>query len=57
MKRYFTDLFALSVGLALLAPSLAATGSVHARFDLSAPHAGPFPSNRFTVSDASQNRG
>jgi Tol biopolymer transport system component len=38
-------------------PSLAATGSVHPRFDLTAPQGGPFPSNRFTVADASENTG
>lgn len=61
IKRYFTGLFALSVGLALQTPwpavSAGVQGSVHARFDLSAPPAGPFPSDRFTVFDANQNTG
>jgi Bacterial virulence factor lipase N-terminal len=45
------------VGLLLLSPSLASAASVQARFDSSAPQAGPFPSDRFTVPDSSQNTG
>jgi hypothetical protein len=42
---------------ALLAPSLAAASGVHALFDLDAPTttASPFPSDRFTVRDRTQN--
>ena len=41
----------LLAALALLWPSPALAESVHARFDLSTPQAGPFPSDRFTVPD------
>src|SRR5262249_51007869 len=33
------------------------TNSVHALFDLGSPQAGPFPSDRFTVADRTQNTG
>jgi hypothetical protein len=33
------------------------SGSVHALFDLQTPQSGPFPSNHFTVADATQNTG
>ncbi|MCA1614458.1 MAG: hypothetical protein LC800_10060 [Acidobacteria bacterium] len=35
----------------------ASNGVVHALFDLTTPQGGPFPSNRFTVVDRSQNTG
>ena len=38
---------------ALNAGGLSPHGSVHALFDLSAPVTGPFPSDRFTLVDAS----
>src|SRR5262249_17268844 len=61
MKRTFACLLALLAVLVLfspsLAPSLAATGRVHVRFEVSAPHAAPFPSDRFTVPDSSNNTG
>ncbi len=47
----------LVASMAPVWPSLAATGSVHARFELGAPQGEPFPSNRFTVPDSSQNTG
>ena len=40
-----------------LAPSLAAASGVHALFDLNAPATSPFPSDRFTVRDKTQNTG
>src|SRR5262245_8308192 len=43
--------------LSPLTPSIVAAGTVHARFDLSSPQGGPFPSNAFAVTDASQNTG
>jgi hypothetical protein len=47
---------ALSIVLVLTAtPALAA--GVKARFDLSSPSGGPFPSDRFTVTDLSHNTG
>ena len=50
---------ALVVSLAffVLAPSLADAAGVQARFDLDDRRGGPFPSDRFTVADASQNTG
>jgi Bacterial virulence factor lipase N-terminal len=59
MKGRVAGLFAISVVLALLAPPLAqaAAGAVHARFDLKSLQGGPFPSNRFTVPDSTQNTG
>ena len=50
----------LSRGLvmaALLAPSLATASGVQALFDLEAPSGAPFPSDRFTVRDGTQNTG
>jgi len=44
--------------LACLAwPPLAGAAGVHALFDLDRPAGGPFPSDRFTVADPSQNTG
>jgi Bacterial virulence factor lipase N-terminal len=59
MKWRAAGLFAISIALALvsLPPALAAAGSVYARFDLSSLQGGPFPSNRFTVADSTQNTG
>jgi hypothetical protein len=56
VKRGAT-VFAVLVGLLLLSPSVASAASVQARFDPIAPQAGPFPSDRFTVPDSSQNTG
>jgi hypothetical protein len=49
-------------GQAVPAPAAASAppplaSRVHARFDLAAVASGPFPSNRFTVADATQNTG
>jgi Bacterial virulence factor lipase N-terminal len=41
----------------LLPPSLTLASEVHPIFDLSAPLVGPFPSDRFTVRDPTQNTG
>jgi hypothetical protein len=59
MKPRVAGLLAMSVALALLSSplALAAAGSVHARFDLSSLQGGPFPSNRFTLADSTQNTG
>jgi Bacterial virulence factor lipase N-terminal len=59
MKLRATGLLAISVTLALLSlpPALAAAGSIHARFDLNSLQGSPFPSNRFTVADSTQNTG
>ena len=40
-----------------LAPSVVGAASVRARFDLDDRRGSPFPSDRFTVADASQNTG
>jgi hypothetical protein len=52
-------ILALTPGLIKIAPvqDTAATSGVHARFDLVMPAGGPFPSNRFTVTDPNQNTG
>ena len=42
---------------ALNASGISPHGSVHALFDLSAPVAGPFPSDWFTAADSSHNTG
>ena len=47
----------ISVAFFVLAPSLADAAGVQARFDLDDRRGGPFPSDRFTVADASQNTG
>lgn len=59
MKRRVAGLFAASVALSLLSSPLAVAtaGPVHAQFDLGSLHGGPFPSNRFTVADSTQNTG
>ncbi len=45
----------LSPGTRAAAPSAEAPArAVHARFDLAAPQAGPFPSDRFTITDRTQ---
>jgi len=53
----FKVLVLIVTSLALLWPSPALAASVQAHFDLSTPQGGPFPSNRFTVPDSSQNTG
>ena len=45
----------LLVIVAFLPPSSAEAAGVQALFDLNAPSAGPFPSDRFTIPDDSQN--
>ena len=53
---FFRNLLTSSLLLVVLsAPSLAAGGSVHPLFNLQDPAESPFPSNRFTVRDFSQN--
>ena len=46
-----------AVALLLLIPSLALAAGVQALFDLSSPAGAPYPSDRFTVLDATQNTG
>src|SRR3989442_3944286 len=48
---------ALAVALLLPLPALASAAGVEARFDLSSPAGGPFPSDRFTVFDHENNTG
>jgi hypothetical protein len=43
--------------LVVLWPSLAVAAGVHALFDLTTPTGGPFPSDHFTVPNASHNTG
>ena len=50
------SLITAAAGL-LLWPSLVLAAGVHALFDLSSPAGGPFPSDRFTVADASHHTG
>jgi hypothetical protein len=59
MKRRVAGLFAISVALVLVSAPLAvaAAGPVHARFDLISLQGAPFPSNRFTIADSTQNTG
>src|SRR5262245_46204286 len=47
----------LLVLTSFLCPSLVFSASVQALFSLSAPQAGPFPSDHFTISDPTQNTG
>ena len=47
----------IALVLVLLVPALAPAAAVQARFDLSSPSGGPFPSDVFTVDDPSQNTG
>jgi dienelactone hydrolase len=44
----------ISLALLLLGPALATAAGVQARFDLSSPSGGPFPSDVFTAADPSQ---
>lgn len=46
-----------AIAVILLAPSVAPASGVQALFDLHAPAASPFPSDRFTVPDESHNTG
>src|SRR3989441_1621206 len=48
---------ALAVTLLIPLPALASAAGVEARFDLSSPAGGPFPSDRFTVFDHENNTG
>ena len=43
--------------LLLLAPSLSLAAGVTAVFDVASPAKGPFPSDRYTVPDATHNTG
>lgn len=47
--------FRFALALFLTASSPAFAGGVHALFNLATPDGGPFPSDQFTVADASQN--
>jgi dienelactone hydrolase len=55
-KRVFR-IAAISVALLAFGPTLALAAGTQALFDLSAPETAPFPSDRFTVPDRSQNTG
>src|SRR5262245_34125715 len=59
VKRGIEGPSAIVVALVLVAAplALAAGGSIHARFDLSSTQGAPFPTNRFTVVDSTQNTG
>ena len=46
-------LLSVASGLLLLGPGAAVGAGVQARFDLSEPSGGPFPTDRFTVADDS----
>ncbi|MEX2198220.1 MAG: hypothetical protein WD886_05380 [Burkholderiales bacterium] len=56
IKRAFR-IAAVFVALLAFGPTLALAAGVQALFDLSAPATAPFPSDRFTVPDSSQNTG
>jgi hypothetical protein len=57
MKRV-AGLVVISVAFGLVSPPLAvAAAAVHARFDLNFLPGSPFPTNRFTVADSTQNTG
>jgi len=56
VKRAFR-IAAVFIALLAFGPALALAASVQALFDLSAPATAPFPSDRFTVPDHSQNTG
>jgi fermentation-respiration switch protein FrsA (DUF1100 family) len=56
VKRVFR-IAAISVALLAFGPTLALAAGIQALFDLSAPETAPFPSDRFTVRDRSQNTG
>jgi hypothetical protein len=47
----------VTLGLASSPSAVAAAASVHARFDLGSLQGAPFPTNRYTVADATQNTG
>jgi len=55
MTRRTTVGVAFVILMGLLAPSVAGGSGVHALFDLDAPSTSPFPSDRFTVRDKTQN--
>jgi Bacterial virulence factor lipase N-terminal len=58
MKARVAGLVVISVALGLTSPlAVAAAPSVHAHFDLNSLQGSPFPSNRFTVADSTQNTG
>jgi len=56
VKRAFR-IAAVFIALLAFGPALALAAGVQALFDLSAPATAPFPSDRFTVPDHSQNTG
>lgn len=54
----FGCVLVLSIGAhGVMTPSVSAAGGVHPLFDLSAPETAPFPFDRWTVPDRSQNTG
>jgi len=55
MARALPSAVSLFVIVAFLPPSSAEAAGVQALFDLNAPSAGPFPSDRFTIPEDSQN--
>ena len=59
MKRRAAGLLAMSMALALVSSPLAraAKGPAQAQFDLNSQQGSPFPSNRFTIADSTQNTG
>jgi Bacterial virulence factor lipase N-terminal len=59
MKRSAAGLLAMSMALALMSSPLAraAKAPAQAQFDLNSLQGSPFPSNRFTVADSTQNTG
>jgi hypothetical protein len=56
VKRVFR-IAAVSIALLSFGPTLALAAGIQALFDLSAPETAPFPSDRFTLPDRSQNTG
>jgi hypothetical protein len=57
MRSRLYAIVLLTVSMSPFTPSPALADGVHALFDLSNPQGGPFPSNRFTVHDLTQNTG
>ena len=55
MLRQILPIIAASI--VLLAPAQAQFSDVSPLFELTAPAAGPFPTDRFTIADPSQNTG
>lgn len=57
MRLHLSRIALVSISLVLLWVPLTYAQAVHALFNLDSPAAGPFPSDRFTVGDASHNTG